>query len=593
MHVPIRHQSNLPYLEISLILTAIILITSGVGWFFYAKAHYQQRMYPGVYIDNVNVSGKTQSEVKDLLQQMSGQTVPQTITIQVGTVSVSSSAAQLEISKDNNTAIDQAFTIGHKPYLSDGVSRLLFSNPPKINITTQTTANTTKLMELISELKKKEEQPPVMPVATLGTSGKVATLKISEGKDGEVINEETALSRINEALSQNQDLVLLETVSVPGKLTPDQMKVATDRASKFVGKKVLFTADQITETINDQKIISLLSFPDGLNTTAISDLAATWNKEINRLPQNAVLEYDKETLKVKTFVPPLNGLTIHEDDLQKLLSSTLTDLETTTETEKTVPIAVKETPPDISLSSTNDLGINEQIGFGDSEYFHSIPGRIHNVDITASRINNTIVKAGAEFSFNKTLGEVSAATGYAPAYVIKNGHTELGDGGGVCQVSTTLFRALLNAGLPITKRIAHSYRVSYYELNSKPGIDATVYAGEVDLRFINDTGHDILIRTENTPKNLYLAVKIYGTTDGRTTQIVNHKTWDAVPAPPTLYQDDPTLPKGTKKQIDFAAGGIKASFMNIVKDKDGKIIRQDTYYSNYKAWQAVYLVGTG
>jgi vancomycin resistance protein YoaR len=387
--------------------------------------------------------------------------------------------------------------------------------------------------------------------------------------------------------------VLLQTATVSSQLSPEEVKTALNRASKLVGKKVVFSVDRITETVNDQKMISLLKLPEGISDTGTSELAATWNKEINREPRNAVLEYDKNTLKVSNFVPPQNGLTVHQDDLKQLLSSTLAELETSTETQKTVSIPVKETAPEITLDKTNDLGINQQIGFGDSQYFHSIPGRIHNVDLTASRVNNVIVKAGEEFSFNKTLGEVSAATGFAPAYVIKNGKTELGDGGGVCQVSTTVFRAVLNAGLKVTKRIPHSYRVSYYELNSKPGIDATVYAGDVDLRFINDTGHDILIHTENNPKALYLAVEIFGTSDGRTTQIVDHKTWDAVPAPAPRYQDDPTLPKGTTKQVDFAAGGIKSSFTNVIKDKDGKELRRDTYFSNYKAWQAVFLVGTG
>lgn len=212
---------------------------------------------------------------------------------------------------------------------------------------------------------------------------------------------------------------------------------------------------------------------------------------------------------------------------------------------------------------------------------------------TFSRINNIIIKPGEEFRFNNALGDVSRESGYQPAYVIRSGQTVLGDGGGVCQVSTTVFRAALNAGLPITKRKAHSYRVSYYELDSKPGVDATVYSGDIDLRFINDTGHHILIHTQTDSKNLWMKVEMYGTSDGRTSEIVDHKTWDARPAAATVYIPDPSLPAGTKKQVDWSASGIKASFKNVVRDKNGQLIREEEYYSNYIPWSAKYLVGTG
>jgi vancomycin resistance protein YoaR len=201
------------------------------------------------------------------------------------------------------------------------------------------------------------------------------------------------------------------------------------------------------------------------------------------------------------------------------------------------------------------------------------------------------VAPGEEFSFNKTLGEVSANTGYRPAYVISGGQTILGDGGGVCQVSTTTFRAALNAGLNITRRVAHSYRVSYYELNQKPGIDATVYAGNVDLRFINDTGHYLLITGETDSENLYMKIEIWGTSDGRKAEIVDHKTWGYVPPLATQYIPDPNLPPGVKRQIDWSVAGIKASFKYVVRDKDDNLIREAEYLSNYQPWAAKYLVG--
>jgi vancomycin resistance protein YoaR len=206
-------------------------------------------------------------------------------------------------------------------------------------------------------------------------------------------------------------------------------------------------------------------------------------------------------------------------------------------------------------------------------------------------MNNILVAPGEEFRFNKTLGEVSKRTGYRSAYVISNGKTVLGDGGGVCQVSTTYFRAVLDAGLQVTLRRPHSYRVSYYELNQKPGIDATVYSGDVDFRFVNDTDHHILIRSSANSDDLYMKVEIYGTSDGRTAEIVDHKTWDLRSPPPPAYYPTTEIPAGTTKQIDWAVSGIKASFTHIVKDKDGETISEKEYYSNYVPWSAKYLQG--
>ena len=248
-------------------------------------------------------------------------------------------------------------------------------------------------------------------------------------------------------------------------------------------------------------------------------------------------------------------------------------------------------PPQQSLADTNNLGIKEVIGFGESWYAGSIPGRIHNVSLTAGRINNYLLAPGEEFSFNKALGPVSAATGFKPGYIIQGGRSVLADGGGVCQVSSTVFRALLDAGVKITRRLPHSYRVSYYEIGNQPGFDATVYAGGVDLRFVNDTPGHILISTQTDSKRLYMSVTLYGTSDGRYSEILDYKQWDAKGAPATEYIEDLSLAPGTRQQIDWPAGGVKTQFRNVVYRANGEVLYDDTYYSNYQPWSAKFLVG--
>jgi vancomycin resistance protein YoaR len=326
------------------------------------------------------------------------------------------------------------------------------------------------------------------------------------------------------------------------------------------------------------------------NETQLSDTLQPIAEKIEKKPVDALFTIVNN--KVTAFRLSENGQTLDSQALgNKILSysTSLLDAKTPQIIAFPIPIAVLE--PNITTDKVNKLGIKELIGTGNSLFFHSIPGRIFNVNLASNRLSGILVAPGETFSFDQALGDISAFSGYQQAYVIQNGHTVLGDGGGVCQVSTTLFRAILDAGLPIVERHAHAYRVGYYEENSPPGIDATVFSPTVDLKFKNTTNNYILIQSQVDLDNLSLTFNLYGTKDGRqvtmTTPVVTNET----PPPPDLYQDDPTLPVGTIKQTDFAAWGADVSFTRTVT-QNGKQIIFDTFISDYQPWQAVYLRGT-
>ncbi len=322
----------------------------------------------------------------------------------------------------------------------------------------------------------------------------------------------------------------------------------------------------------------------------LRDLLSSLEQTLYIAPVDAVFQF--ENGKVKTFKPSSDGQDADFNAIGKSIQNRLPYLTALNKPQSlTIPVPLKIIRPKIAMGDVNNLGIKELLGYGTSLFQHSISSRIYNVTLGATRINGTLVRSGEEFSFAKVIGDVSSLTGYQQAYVIQNGHTVLGDGGGICQVSTTLFRAALNAGLEITERHAHDYRVGYYEEDGPPGIDATVYVPSIDLRFKNDTGHSILIQTIIDPSELRLSFYLYGTKDGREVTMTTPVVTNESPAPTPLYQDDPTLSKGQVKQVDFAAAGARVSFSRIVK-KDGKTIINDTYVSNYRPWQAVYLVGT-
>src|SRR3989344_1308015 len=278
--------------------------------------------------------------------------------------------------------------------------------------------------------------------------------------------------------------------------------------------------------------------------------------------------------RVTEFKPSRQGQKVDIEELKGQINSKILSVVNSQKPQEiTINIPIKVIEPKITTEKANNLGISELVGQGSSLFQGSIQGRIHNITLAAARLNGLLVAPSETFSFNKALGDVSAFTGYQQAYIIKDGKTILGDGGGVCQVSTTLFRAILNAGLPVIERNPHSYRVGYYEEDTKPGIDATVYSPSIDLRIQNDTPANILIQTSTDTKNMKLTFELYGASDGRIAQILNHRIWDIVSAPPPIYQDDPTLAPGTVKQADFAAPGTKAAL-------DYKVTRNGDFLQN-------------
>jgi vancomycin resistance protein YoaR len=312
--------------------------------------------------------------------------------------------------------------------------------------------------------------------------------------------------------------------------------------------------------------------------------------QVNIPVQDALFQFSNG--RVIAFRPSKDGRQLNLIKAKQQIKDAFLSAAKTNQQRLTIILPVETVHPLIATDGTNTFGIKELIGTGYSEYAGSIAGRIHNVALAASRINGVLIKPGETFSFDTTLGDISAATGYQSAYIIKEGRTVLGDGGGVCQVSTTLFRAALSAGLPIVERHAHAYRVHYYEEDgSPPGLDATVFSPSVDLKFINDTPAYILIQAKPDIKNLTLTFDLYGSRDGRISQVYNKKFWGQTPPPPDLYQDDPTLPKGVTRQVDFAAWGAKASFQYKVT-RGSEILQDTTFYSVFQPWQAVYLRGT-
>ncbi|MDP3993682.1 MAG: VanW family protein [Candidatus Doudnabacteria bacterium] len=244
--------------------------------------------------------------------------------------------------------------------------------------------------------------------------------------------------------------------------------------------------------------------------------------DTNQDPQDAQLQIE-EGRAVK-FTPHESGKILDLKAARELIASAAA---ATGETTVTLPIHFYA--PNVVLGDLNDLGIKELLSRGQTDFTGSSNSRIQNVRVGASQYNGLIIPPGEEFSFNKNLGPIDAAHGYLPELVIKPEGTVPEFGGGLCQVSSTAFRAALYSGLPITQRRNHSYAVRYYEWISDdqpraPGLDATIYPGAQDLKFVNNTPGTILIATHIEGKRLYF--DFYGTHDGREVTVSQPEVYD-------------------------------------------------------------------
>jgi len=375
---------------------------------------------------------------------------------------------------------------------------------------------------------------------------------------------------------------------LPDNLAIDQTKA---RAQKIIGKSLTLKTENNSVDIDDKTLISWLGFQNDFQKNKIEDYSNNLSQSLKSDPVNAVFKF--ENGKVLDFEPSRNGLIPQTDQLVDLIINNLPKIIDSNDKLFSLNIPVVTVEPVVKTDDVNNLGIKDLLGTGTSTFKHSAATRNQNISKGASIVNRILVPPGETFSFIKNLGEVSLEAGYKKAYIIREGRTELDVGGGICQVSTTLFRAMLNAGLDITERKAHAYRVSYYEEDSKPGFDATVFIPNPDLKFVNDTGHYVLIQNTLDMENRRLTYEIYGTSDGRKSTIANYRQWGAQPAPPDVWIDDPTLPAGKTVQDEHSVPGLKTSFDWTVTDKDGNIVHQKTFTSNFVPWAAVYRRGTG
>lgn len=540
-----------------------------------------------IWVGDTNVSThsaqKARQEIAEHLPSLEGKVV--TITLEDRSWSTPSASLGLHWNIDD--PVEQALTVGRTgSFLRQYQERLGLAFVP-IRFLVRAELDEALVRQFVASVSAEANVEGIRPAVQISASG----YRIIPGETDALINQ----PELSQEILSHPEIASFSatTYSTITPLSEEELGQAEQRLQRLWGKTLTLTVSELEPNIviPAREFFAWLALPAGFQSEALREQLHAWDESTKLEPVDA--EFVRgEGNRLEKFQPHRNGRTLNQEELEGALFAALLDLETSDEKTTTVSMPFIETEPTVTLADTNNLGIQEQIGLGTSTYHGSIANRVYNVNLTSDRIGAVLIAPGEEFSFANTVGDISGASGYKSAYVIRNGRTELGDGGGVCQVSTTIFRAVLDAGLPITRWKNHSYRVGYYEQNEKPGFDATIYAPSVDFRFTNDTGHYMVLVPYNDSDSQFLRVELWGTNDGRESHIENYSLTNVRSAPPPLYQDDPSLPTGTRRQVDWAAPGATASFDYTVT-KNGETVYEKTFRSVYRPWQAVFLVGTG
>lgn len=553
-------------------------------YIFYDLVSTRDRIPPGILVLNQPVDNLSRAQVEELLKNQ--YLFNQTIVLQDAKNKFYLDLSKINTKLDFDSLFSQIYADYHQRRLLGPLSKIFPFLKKTHNYPLSVTFDAHGLNEQLKPIQDQTNADFHSPSLTL----QKGQLFYKAGELGRSLDVSAFTTDFQSSLS-NYDLtqpIFLKYTPVGDLPTEEQIQQTKANAQTLIGKSIILTLDDRIQTVSSDQLIQFLDFSQSINSKKIAQFVENLSKTFSTSPINA--SFKTNGTKVVEFVPGRDGISLNTIQTESQLKDDLSNLITGQDTKINRTLNFFATPPQIKNEDVNNLGIKELLGRGKSTFSHSSAIRNINVSRGAQIVNNILVAPGETFSFNANLGTVDEAHGFKQAYVIKQGRTEMDVGGGICQVSTTLFRAILNSGLNITARQNHAYRVRYYEEDMPPGYDATVFLPSPDLRFINDTKNHILIQSTYNGQVKSLVYEIWGTKDGRQISISNYKQWGATPPPPARYEDDPTLPAGKLIQTETAVPGLKTSFDWLVQ-RNGEILQQRTFTSSYTPWAAVYRRG--
>ena len=567
------------------------------------EAKHENAIYPGVSVNGIDLSGLTVSQA--VVKLNGSLTYPKQgqIIFTDGDFRWAFNPGQLGYTLEPISAVEQAYQVGRGQGLMADLSGQFLAMRSGVNIDPSVVYDQREAYAILQEIARQIDKPMIEAAISLeGTE-----VKVTAGQVGRKVDIPATLKKLEPFfLTQTSGTIPL----VIEETTPVIMDV---QATADLAKSILsqdFTiqpADQASGAgpwvIKAEDLASLLQLERNteagtagyhlsLNRQSLLNYLGSIAPSLRAEPVNARMIFNDERREIEVIQNAIIGKGL---DLERSVDQIIEQLQTG---QHEATLIMQDIEPAVKDDTTAaSLGITELIYEGHSYYYGSSADRIQNIRTSAASFHGVFVAPGEVFSMAKYLTDISLENGYAEAVIIVGDQSVQGIGGGICQVSTTLFRTAFFAGFPIVERHPHAYRVSYYELNANgwvdtnlAGLDATVYVPIVDFKFLNDSPYWILMETYATDNSL--TWKFYSTSDGRSVEWSTTGVTNVTPPPEPVYREDPTLPTGEIKQVDWAVNGATVSVHRIVY-KDGSVYFTDDIHTTYVPWPDGYNYGPG
>ncbi len=454
--------------------------------------------------------------------------------------------------------------------------------------------DTIKLQSYLLTLAPEIEQAPRDASVSLA-AGKVLPTSAIQGR--QLLVDQTSIDMLRAIQTLDPQDVALRTRTLSPRIDDANAATAIDEARILLKNPLRLRQSGRDWTWDQERIASMIVIqPKAGQLTAELDKERLAH-QIEKLAQLVDSGSSEPRLtfqdgKVQISEPGHIGLRLKQSEAADSIAVALrSDLHT-------VELPVENVNPQVTAETLPALGIVELVADGRSSFAGSAPYRVTNIKAGANRMNGVLIPPDAEFSFNTQLGEVDEQNGFVQGYAVIGNRTQLEWGGGVCQVSTTVFRAAFWAGVPITERHAHPFYISWYDDYSfpeqaGPGMDATIFTGVQDFKFVNDTGKWLLMEATVDEQDQVLSINMYGTRPARTVQVVGPEITNEIPPPSQpVYITDSALPSGSVKQTDRARKGMDVTVYRVI-EQGGTKQPPEPFFTRFKSWPDVFVRGIG
>ena len=584
------------------LVTGILLFAGAV---FAYQNSFRDKIYRGVSIDNVIVGGLTRQEAAEKLERELRYPIESSFRFLWQDKVWQASAQELGFHPQTDQMTQTAYNIGRNGGLLDQITTQISTMLHGVTIQPVFLFDERVAFNRITKIAEEIDTPMDDPSIVLQGSEVV----IVPGKSGLMLDRSLTMSmlQIYAQNLQSADIDLPVITLEPTEANLGEQKQVLDNL--LHRDFVLYTDDergvQNAGSIPADVLAGMIDFEPVMTD---GDLTIEMNPKVEpfytrlleigssvyKTAQDAKFIFDNSTRSLRLIQQAETG---KELDIDKSLENIA---EAIRAGRNEAEVALNIIQPKVTGNETaEELGIRELVHTENTYFFYSDDARIQNIQVGAAKLNGVLVAPGETFSMADAVGEVSKETGYAESSVIFGDQTVQDVGGGLCQVSTTLFRAAFNYGLEINERHAHGYRVYYYErLGNRQldpglaGLDASVYLPVLDLKFTNDTPYWILMEAQPDLNLFQLQWRFYSTDVNRYVEYTSTGLTNVVPEGEPIYNENPNLPSGYVEQVDWGIDGADVTIYRTVYE-NGLVHIQDRFDTHYEAWSDIWEYGPG